>query len=97
VDPVTVFGVDRSLCCEPEWLIFIERTEGVRAVFKPISSADAFLRFAQELERLPACISEMRDRQLQTINALVNRECWVLQHGLTPALVAEKLAEFCRT
>jgi hypothetical protein len=95
VDPVQVFGADRSLCCEPEWVVFIERSEEPRAVFRPISSEDAFARFASELEVLPSCISEMWIAQLKTIKTLVSRECWVLRHGLTPALVAEELSEFC--
>jgi hypothetical protein len=95
VDPVTIFGADRSSCCEAEWLVFIERTEAPRAVFRPISSKEAFSRFASELERLPARISDLRDLQLRTIKTLVDRECWVLNHGLTPALIAQELSDFC--
>jgi hypothetical protein len=95
VDPVTTFGVNRSLCCEPHWLVFVERAEGSDAVFEPISSEQAFARFAVELESLSDRISHMRDIQLQTIGALVNRECWVLRHGLSPDLVAKKLSELC--
>jgi hypothetical protein len=95
VDPVEVFGVDRSLFCEPKWLVFVERTDWAGTFFKLISSDDAFRRFAGELEELPADISNVRKQQLQTIRALVNRECWLLQHRLPPALVAEKLSEFC--
>jgi len=95
VDPVAVFGVDRSLLCEPKWLVFVERTGGARSFFRPIRSEDAFRRFAEELEELPADISNMREQQLETIRALVNRECWVLQHSLQPDLLGEKLSEFC--
>ncbi len=96
VDPVTLFGVERSLCCEPQWLVFVERSEEARAVFRPINSEDAFARFAAELETLPPCLSDLRNQQLQTIKALVSRECWVLKHGQTPSSVAEELSEFCR-
>jgi hypothetical protein len=96
VDPDVFFGIDRSLCCEPQWLVFIERSGEPRATFRRIGSKEAFSRFASELERLPACISDLRDLQLQTIAALVDRECWVLQHGLTPALVAQELSRFCQ-
>lgn len=95
VDPVVVFGVDRSLFCEPKWLIFVERRERTGAVFTPISSEDAFHRFAEQLEELPADIANMREQQLETIRAVVDRQCWVLEHWLPPALVAERLAEFC--
>jgi len=97
VDPVEVFSVDRSLFCEPKWLVFVERTDGTGTFFKPISSDDAFRRFAEELEELPADISNVRNQQLQTIRALVSRECWLLQHRLPPSTVAEKLSEFCVT
>ena len=95
VDPVEVFGVNRSLCCEPQWLVFVERSEEARAVFEPITSEDAFARFARELEALPSCISDTRIGQLRTIKTLVSGECWVLRHGLTPARIAEELSEFC--
>jgi hypothetical protein len=95
VDPVAVFGVDRSLSCEPKWLVFVERTEGAGTFFKRISSRDAFRRFAGDLEELPDHFSNIRKQQLHTIRALVNRECWVLHHRLPPALVGEKLSEFC--
>jgi hypothetical protein len=95
VDPVAMFGVDRSLFCKPKWLVFVERTEGAGTFFKPISSEDAFGRFARELEELPADISSMRNQQLLTIRALVDRKCWVLQHQLSPSLVAAKLSKFC--
>jgi hypothetical protein len=97
VDPVAVFGADRSLCCEPQWLVFIERTAGARAVFRRITSKEAFSRFARELEGLPTCMSDLRDLQLQTINTLVDRECWILAHGLAPALAAQELSRFCQT
>ena len=97
VDPVATFGIDRSLFCEPKWLVFVERSEGAGTLFEPISSEDAFHRFAGELEELPAEISSMRNQQLLTIRALVDRECWVLRNQLSPSLVAEKLSKFCVT
>jgi hypothetical protein len=32
---------------------------------------------------------------LETINRLVDRECWVVQHGMKPELLAPLLAEIC--
>jgi hypothetical protein len=95
VDPVETFGVSRSLSCEPRWLVFVERTQEPCAVFRQIGSSEAASRFAAELEILPSCISTQRERQMDTINALVQRDCWVLQHGMVPSLIAQKLAEFC--
>jgi hypothetical protein len=95
VDPVETFGVSRSLSCEPRWLVFVERTQEPCAVFKPIGSAEAASRLAADLEMLPSRISYQREHQLATIKALVNRDCWVLRHGMTPSSVARELAEFC--
>jgi hypothetical protein len=97
VDPVETFGVDRSLYCEPRWLVFLERAEEKRATFRRISSAEAFSRFASDLERLPECISDVVDDQLRTIRRVVERECWVLRHGLGPPALARLFEEFCKT
>jgi hypothetical protein len=96
VDPVEIFGVDRAMSCQPRWLIFVERTEEPGATFEPISSSDSALRLAASLETLPSCISDQREHQLATIKAIVNRECWILRHGLMPSVVAKELAEFCK-
>jgi hypothetical protein len=95
VDPVEVFGVNRALSCLPRWLVFVERTEEPRATFKPVSPSEMASRFAAGLEALPPCISGQREYQLATIKAIVNRECWILRHGLTPSAAAKELAEFC--
>jgi hypothetical protein len=95
VDPVETFGVRRSLSCEPRWLVFLERTQEAGAVFNPIASSEAASRLAADLEILPSSISGQREYQLATIKALVNRECWVLRHGMTPSSVARELGNFC--
>lgn len=97
VDPVDTFDVNRSLSCEPRWLVFLERTEDRHAVFRPISSSEAAVRLASDLEMLPPCISGQRERQLATINTVVDRQCWVLRHGIAPLSVARELAEFCKS
>jgi len=97
VDPVDTFGVNRSLSCEPRWLVFLERTEDPHAVFRPINSSEAAFRLASDLEMLPPCISGQHERQLATIHTVVDRECWVLRYGMTPLSVARELAEFCKS
>ena len=94
VDPVSLFGANRALSCEPQWMVFIEKGHG-RAVFEPISSDAAFERFAPELDKLPTCLSAMRAPQLETIRDLVKRQCWVMHHGLSPAQAADELSRFC--
>lgn len=95
VDPVETFGASRSMRCEPRWLVFVERTTEGRALFRRMTPEETASRFASELEALPACVSETRERQLETIRALVNRECWLLRHGLGPDSIARELATFC--
>jgi hypothetical protein len=97
VDPVETLGVTRSLSCEPRWVVFVERTEEPVAVFDRMSSWEAASRFSSDLELLPFCISSQRDYQLATIEALVERECWLLRHGMPPLSAAQELAEFCKT
>ena len=97
VDPVEIFGVNRALTCQPRWVVFVERTVEARATFATISSAEAATRFASELETLPASIAEMQEFQLNTIGSVVDRECWVLRHGLPPDALAQELLEFCKS
>lgn len=94
-DPETTFGVRRSSCCKPRWLIFLERNGHKSASFHQVSSQDAALRLTSELEMLPESIAHQRERQLATIRDLSTQECWVLKHGLPPRSAAELLAEFC--
>lgn len=96
LDPETI-GVSRSPSCEPRWLVFVERTEESGIAFRQITSREAAFRFVSNLETLPPCISSQRHHQLATINALVDRECWVLRHGVAPDIVGHRLQEFCET
>jgi len=95
VDPNQLFGSAPMLSCKPQWLIFIERCAGSRPTFQTISSQDAANRLVQDLELLPESIADQRDYQLETIKQLVDRECWVLRHGVPPQELAEVLASFC--
>jgi len=94
-DPIEIFGVRRSLWCRPRWLVFLERNEEKRAVFQRVESADAASRCASLLETLPASMSALLDVQMETIRALVRRECWLLRHGLQVEEVTQRLVEFC--
>jgi len=96
LDPETI-GLSRSSSCEPRWLVFIERTDEPGIAFNQISSKEAASRFSSNLETLPPCISGQRHHQLATINTVVDRECWVLRHGVAPDVVAHRLQEFCET
>jgi hypothetical protein len=82
------------LSCEPRWLVFLERKEDSRPVIKPVSSLEAASRLAADLEMMPVSIVDQYEYQLETIRLLVDRECWIVQHGLQPELLASLLAEF---
>lgn len=95
VDPTVVLKVDRCLSCDPKWLVFLERNKGSRTVIKPVSSSQAASRLVADLEMMPPIIGDQYEYQLETINLLVDRECWVVQHNLQPERLAPLLAEFC--
>lgn len=95
VDPAQTFNVERSLSCDPRRLVFLERTANSRPVIKPVTSSQAASRLVADLETMPPIILDQYEYQLETINLLVDRECWVVQHGLKPELLAPVLAEIC--
>jgi hypothetical protein len=95
IDPTETFNVERCLSCDPRRLIFLERTGNSRPVIKPLTSSEAASRLVADLETMPPVILDQYEYQLETINLLVDRECWVVQHGLKPELLAPVLAEIC--
>ena len=95
VDPTEIFNVERCLSCTPRWLVFLERTGRSHAAMKPLTSSQAASRLVADLETMPQLIFDQYEYQLETINLLVDRECWVVQHGLKPELLAPVLAEIC--
>ena len=95
IDPSQMPGVSRSARCEPRWLVFIERVHESGAAFHVINNAEAARRLTSDLEILPSSIADQRDRQMAMIDTLVQRQCWVLRHGLPPQELAETLIEFC--
>jgi hypothetical protein len=48
-----------------------------------------------DLETMPPIIFDQYEFQLETIKRLVDRECWVVQHGLKPEPLARLLTEIC--
>jgi hypothetical protein len=95
VDPTEISNVERCLSCAPRWLVFLERKVDSLPVIKPLSSCEAASRLVADLETMPPIIFDQYEYQLDTINRLVDRECWVVQHGLKPELLARLLAEIC--
>jgi hypothetical protein len=97
VDPERMFGIRRSLCCEPHWLVFLERKSRPGYSLDKMSPQEAAARLERDLEDLPPELSQVRETQRRTILALVERECWRLCHGESPNEIAQVLARFCST
>jgi hypothetical protein len=95
VDPTEISKVERCLSCAPRWLVFLERKVASPPVIKPLSSGEAASRLVADLEAMPPILFEQYEFQLETINRLVDRECWVVQHSLKPEMLAGLLAEIC--
>jgi hypothetical protein len=95
VDPTEISNVQRCLSCTPRWLVFLERKVDSPPVIKSLSSCEAASRLVADLETLPASLFDQYEYQLETINRLVDRECWVVQHSLKPEPLVRLMAEIC--
>jgi len=94
VEPDRMFGIRRSACAEPRWLIFLERQEASGVSLAEMPSAEAAARFEENLEGLPSAVSGARDFLVETIRILVQRPCWLLRFGGKPHAVARALYDF---
>lgn len=95
VEPTEISKVERCLSTTPRWLVFLERKVDSSPVIKPLSSGEAASRLVADLEMMPPVIFDQYEFQLETINRLVDRECWVVRHDLRPEPLARLLAEIC--
>jgi len=95
VDPTEISNVERCLSCVPRWLVFLERKVDSPPLIKPLSSREAASRLVADLETMPPLMLDQYEYQVETINRLVERECWVVQHSLKPEMLAQLLAEIC--
>ena len=95
VDPEAVFGVRRSLRCDPRWLVFLERHSGPGHAFSRMPLQEAARSLGSAQGRLPRELSKLRKTQRATIQSLVERECWLLRYSEPPEVMARVLSEFC--
>jgi hypothetical protein len=95
VDPERVFGIRRSLQCEPRWLVFLERREKPGHSLVRMPPREAAARLVSGLERLPPELSQLQEIQRATIQSLVERECWLLRHRESPHTIAQVLVRLC--
>ncbi len=95
VDPTEISDAERCLSCSPQWLVFLERKVSSPTLIKLLSPWEAASRLVADLETMPPIIFDQYEYQLETINRLVDRECWVVRHDLRPEPLARLLAEIC--
>jgi hypothetical protein len=95
VDPEDLFGIKRSLRCEPRWLVFVERQDKPGHAFVRMAPREAARRLGSAQGCLPRELSGLREIQSATIGSLVERECWLLRHGESPGAIAQALERFC--
>jgi energy-coupling factor transporter ATP-binding protein EcfA2 len=97
VDPVKVFGVRRSEHAEPRWLVFLERQENTEFTLIELASAEAATSLEQDLEGLPAVLSNARLFFEETVEDLAAQRCWLLRYGGNPHAIAQALSRFCES
>jgi hypothetical protein len=95
VDPERVFGVRRSLRCEPRWLVFLERQLKTGHTIVRMPPQEAAARLESGLALLPPELSQLLEIQRATIRSLVERPCWLLRYGQNPHEIAQVLVTLC--
>jgi hypothetical protein len=94
VDPVLHLGAARSRCCEPRWLVFLQRGPSPEFVLTRMSVGEAEARLRGDLL---AGSAEVQSLQTEIVKDLVHLECWLLRYGGPAQSVARSLATFCKT
>jgi hypothetical protein len=95
VDPERVFGVRRSLRCEPRWLVFLERQPKTGRTIVRMPPQEAAARLESGLALLPPELSQLLEIQRATIRSLVQRPCWLLRYGENPHEISQVLVRLC--
>jgi hypothetical protein len=93
IEPEQVFGVRRSWCAEPHWLVFLDRQEIPGLSLSAVSPVEAAARLEENVEDLPPTLSGSRDLVVKTIRILAGHSCWRLRYGGAPQTVARVLTE----
>lgn len=91
LDPAEYFRLRRVSCCEPRWVFFLERQSDPAFNLAEISPSEAAARLEEGLPREAPAATK---RQRETIEALAERDCWILRYGGNPHTVASALRRF---
>jgi len=87
-DAGKISGIHHIRCCEPRWLVFLERQSRPAFSLTAIPPHDAALRLESQLHRAGA---EAQEKQRRVVEDLANRECYRLQYCGDPRTVAGAL------
>ena len=87
-DAGKISGIHHIRCCEPRWLVFLERQSRPAFSLTAIPPHDAALRLESQLLRASA---EAQEKQRRVVEHLANRECYRLQYCGDPRTVAGAL------
>ena len=88
IDPNKNLGIARSRSCEPQQLVFLERTSNPEFTLTRMPASDAAAHLE---ENLLADTLEALKSQLDIVQRLVDRGPWQLRYGGAPDEVAKKL------
>jgi hypothetical protein len=87
-DARKVSGVHHIRCCEPRWLVFLERQSRPAFSLTHMPPHEAAWRLESQLHRES---SGARDKQRRAVKNLVTTECYRLRYGGDPHTVAGAL------
>lgn len=83
--------VSQIRCCEPRWIVFLERETAAGFRLTPIGSEEAAARLEEGLAQDTPTVMELERR---TIRILAQCQCWVLRYGGEPHAIARALVRF---
>ena len=90
LEPEFALGIERVRRCEPELLVFLERSETAGFYLANLSSEEAAARLEEDLM---AELPDAAATQMEIIEKLAELPCCLLQYGGRPQVVAKKLAQ----
>ena len=87
-DTSKVWGLRHVRCCEPRWLVFLERQSQPAFSLTQMAPGEAVERLEKQLHREAP---EVEERQHRTIEDLATGKCYQLRYGGDPQMVAGAL------
>jgi hypothetical protein len=95
IEPESVFGVRRSACAEPKWLVFLERQDTSVFNLSRVTPPEASAEFEEHVDYfVDHGLAAGRELLVKTLERLSQLSCWRLQYGGQPESVARALAQF---